>query len=149
MSIKAYQTCFLPIAAVLLITGCGQDAPESATETVADEVTSPAPSDLLTHQQLARDILKELIEIDTTHSKGDNTAAAQAMADRLLAAGFPAEDVQVLAPADRKGNLVARYGGRDSGRKPLLLLAHIDVVEADPADWTLAPGSTRMNSSPP
>jgi len=139
MSKKACQTCVLPIAAALLITGCGQDAPESAAETVTDAVTSPGASNLLTHQQLARDILKELIEIDTTHSKGDNTAAAQAMADRLLAAGFPAEDVQVLAPADRKGNLVARYRGRDSGRKPLLLLAHIDVVEADPADWTLDP----------
>jgi acetylornithine deacetylase/succinyl-diaminopimelate desuccinylase-like protein len=84
-------------------------------------------------------LLKELIEINTTDSVGDNTAAAQAMADRLLAAGFPPEDVQVLAPVERKGNLVARYRGRESGRKPLLLLAHIDVVEADPADWTLPP----------
>jgi acetylornithine deacetylase/succinyl-diaminopimelate desuccinylase-like protein len=139
MSKNVCQTSFLPIATALLIAGCGQDAPESAAETVADDVTSPGASNVLTHQQLARDILKELIEIDTTHSKGDNTAAAQAMADRLLAAGFPAEDVQVLAPADRKGNLVARYRGRDSGRRPLLLLAHIDVVEADPADWTLDP----------
>jgi len=139
MSKNVCQTCFLPFAVALLIAGCGQDAPESAAETVADDVASPGASNVLTHQQLARDILKELIEIDTTHSKGDNTAAAQAMADRLLAAGFPAEDVQVLAPADRKGNLVARYRGRDSGRRPLLLLAHIDVVEADPADWTLDP----------
>lgn len=135
---------FLSITAALLIAGCGQDAPETTTDTsTADtstaESTSIGASDLLPHQQLARDILQELIEIDTTDSKGDNTAAAQAMATRLLAAGFPAEDVQVLAPADRKGNLVARYRGRDSGRKPLLLLAHIDVVEADPADWTLDP----------
>jgi acetylornithine deacetylase/succinyl-diaminopimelate desuccinylase-like protein len=139
MSKKTCQSCFLPFAAALLVTACGQDAPDNAAETVADDMVSPAASNLLTHQQLARDILKELIEIDTTHSKGDNTAAAQAMADRLLAAGFPAEDVQVLTPADRKGNLVARYRGRDSGRRPLLLLAHIDVVEADPADWTLDP----------
>jgi acetylornithine deacetylase/succinyl-diaminopimelate desuccinylase-like protein len=100
---------------------------------------APAASDLLPHQQMARDFLEELIEIDTTHETGDNTAAAQAMADRLLAAGFPPEDVQVLAPAERKGNLVARYRGRESGRKPLLLLAHIDVVAADPKDWTLPP----------
>ena len=73
---------------------------------------------------MARDFLKELIEIDTTDATGDNTAAAQAMADKLLAAGFPPEDVQVLGPVERKGNLVARYRGRDSGRKPLLFAPH-------------------------
>ena len=91
------------------------------------------------YQELARELLRELIEINTTHSVGDNTAAAQAMADRLLAAGFPAEDVHVIEGAPRKGNLVARLRGRDSGREPILLLAHIDVVEADPADWNLDP----------
>ena len=95
--------------------------------------------DLMPHQQNAKNFLHELIEIDTTHPNGDNTAAAQAMADKLLAAGFIAEDVQVLEPAERKGNLVARYRGRDQDKKPLLLLAHIDVVAADPADWTLPP----------
>lgn len=149
MSKNTSPVYFLSIAAALLIAGCGQDAPDttaetstaetSTAETSTAETTSIGTSDLLPYQQLARDILQELIEIDTTDSKGDNTAAAQAMANRLLAAGFPAEDVQVLAPVDRKGNLVARYRGRDSGRKPLLLLAHIDVVEADPADWTLDP----------
>jgi acetylornithine deacetylase/succinyl-diaminopimelate desuccinylase-like protein len=125
-----------------LVTGCGAEDPEKVTQTAApaaEEVpVAPSPG-LSPYQQLARDILKQLIEIDTTDENGDNTAAAQAMADRLLAAGFPAEDVQVLGPVERKGNLVARYRGRDSGRKPLLLLAHIDVVAADPADWTLAP----------
>ena len=95
--------------------------------------------ELPAHQQMAREFLKELIEIDTTDPSGDNTAAAEAMAARLLEAGFPTEDVQVLSPAERKGNLIARYRGRDSGREPLLLLAHIDVVAADPADWTLPP----------
>ncbi|MFT4863361.1 MAG: acetylornithine deacetylase/succinyl-diaminopimelate desuccinylase-like protein [Pseudohongiellaceae bacterium] len=98
-----------------------------------------AAEDLQPYQALAKAILAELVEINTSDSVGDNTAAAQAMADRLLAAGFPAEDVQVLSPAPRKGNLVARYRGKGLGLKPLLLLAHIDVVEADPADWTLAP----------
>jgi acetylornithine deacetylase/succinyl-diaminopimelate desuccinylase-like protein len=130
---------FLPIMVVILIAGCGQDAVETTAAPSTDTAAPEVVSDLLPHQQLAKEILQQLIEIDTTHSKGDNTAAAQAMADRLLAAGFPAEDVQVLAPAERKGNLVARYRGRDSGRRPLLLLAHIDVVEADPADWTLDP----------
>lgn len=120
------------VAVLLLLTAaCEREGPQAP-------VTAPG-ADLLPHQALARDILKQLIEIDTTDSNGDNTAAAQAMADRLLAAGFPSEDVQVLAPVERKGNLVARYRGREPGRKPLLLLAHIDVVEADPADWTMPP----------
>ena len=130
------------LPAALFVASCGKEQAPEAPPATEPAVSAPAPvpsSDLPSHQQLARDILKELIEIDTTDSVGDNTAAAQAMADRLLAAGFPAEDVQVLGPAERKGNLVARYRGRDTGRKPLLLLAHIDVVEADPADWTLPP----------
>jgi acetylornithine deacetylase/succinyl-diaminopimelate desuccinylase-like protein len=122
-----------------LLAGCGQDASEPAAPPPTESAPARSNPGLLPHQQLARDLLQELIEIDTTDATGDNTAAAQAMADRLLAAGFPPEDVQVLGPADRKGNLVARYRGRDSGRKPLLLLAHIDVVAADPADWTLPP----------
>jgi len=90
-------------------------------------------------QRLAREILAELVAINTTDSEGDNTAAAEAMRRRLLAAGFPEEDVVVVEPMPRKGNLVARLRGRDTGEKPILLLAHIDVVEADPADWTLPP----------
>src|SRR5260370_10402373 len=89
-------------------------------------------------RELARPILKELIEINTTDSVGDNTHAAEAMAARLVAAGIPAADVQVLAPAPRKGNLVARLRGRSSS-KPILFLAHLDVVEARPADWSLNP----------
>ena len=88
---------------------------------------------------VARELLAELVAINTTHSSGDNTKAAEAMRARLLAAGFPEEDVVVLAPAPRKGNLVARLRGRDRSLAPILLLSHIDVVEADPADWTLPP----------
>jgi len=90
-------------------------------------------------QQLARDIFEELIEINTTDASGDNTRAAEAMAARLLAAGFPRQDVQVLAPAERKGNLVARLRGSGSGLEPLLLLAHLDVVEARREDWSMDP----------
>lgn len=90
-------------------------------------------------QALARSIFAELIGINTTHSVGDNTAAAEAMRKRLLDAGFAEEDVAVLTPAPRKGNLVARLRGRDRTAKPILLLAHIDVVEANPEDWTLPP----------
>ena len=101
----------------------------------AAQNTSPVPD-----MQLARSILEELVEINTTNSeRGDTTAAARALEQRLLAAGFPAEDVQVLVPGDAptKGNLVARYRGRDATLKPILLLAHIDVVEALPGDWSV------------
>src|SRR6266852_8309757 len=80
-------------------------------------------------RQLTREIYKELIEINTTDSVGNTTLAAEAMAARLKAAGFPEADIQVLGPHPRKGNLVARYRGSNI-RKPLLLVAHLDVVEA-------------------
>jgi acetylornithine deacetylase/succinyl-diaminopimelate desuccinylase-like protein len=87
------------------------------------------------HQQLAREIYKELIEINTADSVGNTTTAANAMAKRFLDAGFPQSDVQVLAPRPDKGNLVVRYHGRGT-RKPLLLLAHLDVVQALKSDWS-------------
>ncbi|MDP6827100.1 MAG: M20/M25/M40 family metallo-hydrolase [Pseudomonadales bacterium] len=94
---------------------------------------------LTKHEVRAIDIFEQLIEINTTDSVGDNTAAANAMARRLLDAGFPAEDVRVIAPAPRKGNLVARYRSPAPTGRPVLFLAHIDVVEADPEDWTVPP----------
>jgi len=93
---------------------------------------------LTPHQQLARDIFKELVEINTVTATGDTLIAAQAMAARLKAAGFTDADVRVLSPAPRKGNLVARLRGTGV-RKPILLLAHLDVVEAKPADWSVDP----------
>ncbi|MGH9666677.1 MAG: M20/M25/M40 family metallo-hydrolase, partial [Bryobacteraceae bacterium] len=89
-------------------------------------------------QPLARDIARQLIEINTTDSSGDNTKAAEAMAARLRGAGFPKSDVHVLAPAPRKGNLVARLRGTGA-RRPILLLGHLDVVEARRADWSFDP----------
>jgi acetylornithine deacetylase/succinyl-diaminopimelate desuccinylase-like protein len=83
----------------------------------------------------ARALLKELVEINTTDSSGSTTKAAEAMAARLKAAGFADADVQVLGPNPRKGNLVARLRGRNAG-KPIVLLAHLDVVEALKADWS-------------
>lgn len=77
-------------------------------------------------QQAFRDIYRELVEIDTTDT-GDTLKAAQAMAARLTAAGFPAGDIRVISTGPRKGNLVARLRGTGA-RKPMLLLAHIDVV---------------------
>jgi hypothetical protein len=80
-------------------------------------------------KQLSHDIFKELIEINTTDSVGNVTTASEAMAKRLLDAGFPAADVQVLGPNDRKKNMVARLRGSGK-KKPILLIGHLDVVEA-------------------
>jgi acetylornithine deacetylase/succinyl-diaminopimelate desuccinylase-like protein len=137
------------LASFLAVSACGEDpAPAASSATVPAQAapapvvaSSPPASDegLAPHQTRARALLRELIEIDTTHSTGSTTLAAEAMARHLLAAGFPRADVQVLEEVPRKGNLVARYRGRDAGTKPLLLLAHLDVVEANPADWTVDP----------
>ena len=91
-------------------------------------------------QRLARSIFQELIEINTTDSAGSTTAAAEAMAGRLKTAGFPAGDIQVLVPdgAPKRGNLVARLRGSGEAR-PLLLLAHLDVVEARAEHWSVPP----------
>lgn len=107
---------------------------------VALAAASLAQARTLTDQQrLAREIYAELVEIDTTDSNGDNTAAARAVAARLIGAGFAPEDVQVIEPAPRKGNVVARLRSPAPTARPLLVLAHLDVVEADPADWSLPP----------
>src|SRR5215469_8884987 len=90
------------------------------------------------NNQLARDIYKELIEINTTQSAGDTTMAAQAMAQRLKDVGLPEADIHVLGPNPRRGNLVARYRGTGQ-RKPLLLVAHLDVVEAPRQAWSVDP----------
>jgi acetylornithine deacetylase/succinyl-diaminopimelate desuccinylase-like protein len=100
---------------------------------------SAASSDQAT-RTLAHDIFKQLIEINTTDSIGSTTVAAQAMAKRLLDAGFPAADVVVLGPNDRKGNMVARYRGKPgSTLRPVLIIGHLDVVEARREDWTTDP----------
>jgi acetylornithine deacetylase/succinyl-diaminopimelate desuccinylase-like protein len=89
-------------------------------------------------KKLSRDIFQQLIEINTTDSVGSTTVAAKAMAQRLLDAGFAKEDVLVLGPNERKGNMVARIHG--TGRaKPILLIGHLDVVEALRSDWTTDP----------
>jgi len=89
-------------------------------------------------KQLAFDVYRELVEIDTTTATGDTARAAEAMASRLRAAGFASADVHVFSPAPRKGNLVARLRG-SGARKPILLLAHIDVVPANREDWSVEP----------
>jgi acetylornithine deacetylase/succinyl-diaminopimelate desuccinylase-like protein len=88
-----------------------------------------------------RGLYKELVEINTTASVGSCTAAAEAMGARLKAAGFPDSDVRVLAPPEhpRFGALVATLRGKDPKAGAILLLAHIDVVEAKREDWVRDP----------
>jgi len=90
-------------------------------------------------KQLERDILKELIEINTSDSAGGTPLAAKALADRLIAAGLPAVDVQVVGYNPRYASLVARYRGTAGGKKPILLMAHLDVVDARKEDWSTDP----------
>src|SRR3954466_8088309 len=87
------------------------------------------------NQQLAHDIYKELIEINTVDSVGSTTVAANAVAKRFRDAGFPESDMFLGGPKPDKGNLVLRYHG-SGARRPLMLLAHLDVVAALKTDWS-------------
>jgi acetylornithine deacetylase/succinyl-diaminopimelate desuccinylase-like protein len=90
------------------------------------------------YDRLAHDIFKQLIEIDTSDSTGNVTTAAEALAQRFRDAGFPAADLALLGPNERKKNLVVRLRG-SGARKPLLLIGHLDVVEARREDWSTDP----------
>jgi acetylornithine deacetylase/succinyl-diaminopimelate desuccinylase-like protein len=102
-----------------------------------------AQTSLTPHQRLAREIYSELISINTTDSVGAVTPAVEAMAKRFRTAGFPETDIKVLIPPGKpnKGNLVVRYRGRGGpgAAKPILLLAHLDVVAALRSDWPRDP----------
>src|SRR2546430_13181938 len=104
-----------------------------ALRALAQGVSTPA-------QHQLREIYKELVEINTSDSAGRCTAAAEAMAARLRAGGLAAQDVQVIVPpgGPKKGNLVARYRGTGA-KKPVMLLGHLDVVEAKREDWQRDP----------
>ena len=109
----------------------------------AQKIAPPGPATLNAHQRLGREIYQQLVEINTVDSVGSVTKAVDAMAARFRAAGFPAEDIQILIPEGKptKGNLVVRYHGKGgtAARKPILLLAHLDVVAAVRSDWPLDP----------
>lgn len=119
------------IARTLLVT--------SAAVLLTSSALAAQQRTLTRWEEQSRALLRELVEINTTHSVGNTVTAAEAMAKHMRAAGWPTEDVVVVENAPRKGNLVVRYRGTNRTRKPLLLLSHIDVVEADPKDWTLPP----------
>jgi acetylornithine deacetylase/succinyl-diaminopimelate desuccinylase-like protein len=88
----------------------------------------------------ARDIFRELIEINTAWKAGSTSPAAHAIARRFLAAGFPAKDVIVIGPAgDKDSSVIVRMQGTSTSLKPILLMAHLDVVEALRSDWSMDP----------
>jgi acetylornithine deacetylase/succinyl-diaminopimelate desuccinylase-like protein len=92
----------------------------------------------IAEQRLAREIYKQMIEVKSGFSTGATTPIAESVAARFKAAGFPASDIFVGGAIPTKGNVVVRYRGTGA-RKPILLLAHIDVVEAKREDWTVDP----------
>jgi acetylornithine deacetylase/succinyl-diaminopimelate desuccinylase-like protein len=116
--------CTRLIAAALLL----------AVSRTAAQAPSPDPE----ARALEREILAELVAINTSDSAGGSPLAAQAMAGRLLAAGLPAADVHVIGHAPRYQSLVARLRGRGI-RRPILLMAHLDVVDARREDWSTDP----------
>jgi len=120
----------LPAATVTLLLSLALPSLPPATRAAGAQRLSP-------QRQLLFDIYKELVETNTTDSVGNTTEAAEKVAARLRAAGFAADDVQVIVhPGNaRKGNVVARLRGTGA-RKPILLLAHLDVVEAKKEDWS-------------
>jgi acetylornithine deacetylase/succinyl-diaminopimelate desuccinylase-like protein len=103
--------------------------------------TAGAQAALTPHQAAAREVYKQLVEINTVDSVGSVTTAVEAMAARFKAAGFPAADIHIVIPPGKpnKGNLVVRYHGRSTTLKPVLLLAHLDVVAALRTDWSRSP----------
>ena len=130
---KNRQRMLIGVVVVAIVLG---GALAIATSSRAQTAPAPRPD------QLAfRALYEELVETNTTLSEGSCTLAAERMGARLIAAGYPAAEVRVLAPADRPkdGNLVATLQGSDPSAPALLLLAHIDVVEAKASDWTRDP----------
>jgi acetylornithine deacetylase/succinyl-diaminopimelate desuccinylase-like protein len=105
-------------------------------------VAAPAAAQpLKPDQQAFFELYKELVETNTTLSAGSCTVAAEQIATRLKAAGFKDSDITLFATAEnpREGGLVAILPGSDARAKPILLLAHLDVVEAKREDWTRDP----------
>lgn len=123
------------LLAALTATSLAGSGPSLAAQPASAVYTAGR---LTPHQQLSREIYKELVEINTGVETGNITTAARAMAARFKAAGIPEADIFVGGPQPTKHNVVARIRGKGGANapRPLLLLAHIDVVEALKADWS-------------
>jgi acetylornithine deacetylase/succinyl-diaminopimelate desuccinylase-like protein len=117
---KFFKLCVVALA-MAAVTGAAADR------------SLPAKDRELVHQ-----LFQQLIEINTTHSVGSVTKAAEAMRQRLLDGGFPPADLVLAGPTESKQNLIARYRGSGKER-PVVILSHLDVVEAQPSEWTTDP----------
>ncbi|QNQ10172.1 M20/M25/M40 family metallo-hydrolase [Sphingomonas alpina] len=127
------------LAAVQVAALCvGVAAPGIAPAQVP---TSSAPLALKPDQQAFLDLYKEMVETNTTLSVGSCTQAAAQVATRLKAAGYTDADITTFAVPDhpKEGGIVAVLPGTSKMLKPMLLLAHLDVVEAKREDWTRDP----------
>src|SRR6187549_3011788 len=123
----------LTACAALLGTAQAADITAARQGTASKQVRAGEPE--------FRALYKELVEINTTLSAGSCTEAANAMKAHLTAAGYTDDQAQVIVPPDwpKQGNLIAQLAGSDAKLKPVLLLAHIDVVEARREDWKRDP----------
>jgi acetylornithine deacetylase/succinyl-diaminopimelate desuccinylase-like protein len=108
---------------------------------IASVAAHPVTAKPATGEAAFRSLYKQLVEINTTLSVGSCTEAAKAMQARLIEGGLPAADTQVLVPSERPkdGNLIATLKGSDPRAEAILLLAHLDVVEAKREDWIRDP----------
>ena len=107
----------------------------------ATAITPVAAQTIRPDQEAFRGLYKELVETNTTLSAGSCTLAAERMAARMKAAGYADADITLFATPEHptEGGLFAILKGSDAKIKPMLLLAHIDVVEARREDWTRDP----------
>ncbi|MDQ6827253.1 MAG: M20/M25/M40 family metallo-hydrolase [Gemmatimonadota bacterium] len=97
---------------------------------------SPLPAE---YQRLAREVIAEAVGTNTQASNGSTTVLARKIRARLIAAGYPASDIQMVGAVPKTQNLIVRLRGLPTGKKPILLASHLDVVEARAADWSMDP----------
>ncbi len=128
----------LPLPGVQMVGDSRVTAATAGRSGLAAQMTGTRPTRPDGEKALAREIYKEFIEIQSGYTTGATTPVANAAAARLRAAGLPESDIFVGGADPKKANLVVRYRGTGA-RKPILLLAHIDVVEAKREDWTTNP----------
>src|SRR3954462_4463548 len=95
------------------------------------------------HRALEHDILKQLVEINTSDSARHTDQAAKPIQAGLAEAGIPASDMHIIETGPGINNLIVRYRGSGSGAKPILLMAHMDVVDARREDWSFDPFTFR------
>src|SRR6185503_11171555 len=104
------------------------------TATAASPLT-PASAEV---QAQAREIYRTIIGFETVAGKGQVPVMARYLAEKFRSAGFPSQDIHIL-PLGETASLIVRYAGDGTGGKPILLLAHMDVVVAKREDWTRDP----------